>query len=187
MLLCYLYHSGMKCGVSETNLKMSLLMYSSYFVLFARFFYNTYVGSKAGKNGKSKASSAGEIILKMEKKILQQTDEITKGPSDKQAFAQEIKNIKNCEYSQPQADNESKEEIEKSNQEHSGKSINENEAKEAEENISNKQIDRGDSSNKGTQQKDNSEVKTFDKETNEGSLDDRKVNDNINATTTRQK
>ena len=186
MLLCYLYNSGMKCGVSETNLKMSLLMYSSYFVLFARFFYNTYVGSKAGKNGKSKASSAGEIILKMEKKILQQTDEITKGSSDK-AFAQEIKNIKNCEYSQPQADNESKEEIEKSNQEHFGKNTNEDEAKEDAKNISNKQIERGDSSNKGTQQNDNLEVKTFDKETNEGSLDDRKVNDNINATTTRQK
>jgi len=33
---------GVECGVSNTNLKMSLLMYTSYFVLFARFFYNTY-------------------------------------------------------------------------------------------------------------------------------------------------
>ena len=41
----------MKCGVSETNLKLSLLMYSSYFVLFARFFYNTYMAHRqqAGK------------------------------------------------------------------------------------------------------------------------------------------
>ena len=28
--------SGMQCGVSDTNLKLSLLMYCSYFVLFAR-------------------------------------------------------------------------------------------------------------------------------------------------------
>eukprot|EP00092_Neocalanus_flemingeri_P003708 GFUD01003984.1.p1 GENE.GFUD01003984.1~~GFUD01003984.1.p1 ORF type:complete len:405 (-),score=105.45 GFUD01003984.1:141-1355(-) len=33
---------GVKCGVSDTNLQLSLLMYTSYFVLFARFFYNTY-------------------------------------------------------------------------------------------------------------------------------------------------
>ena len=187
MLLCYLLHSGMKCGVSETNLKMSLLMYSSYFVLFARFFYNTYVGSKAGKNGKSKTSSAGEMILKMEKKILQQTDEIAKASSDK-AFTQEIENIKNCEYShsQPQADNELKEEIGKSNQGHFGKNTNEDEAKEATENITNKQLETQ-GNNKETQQNDDLEVKSFDKETNEECLDDRKVNDNINATTTRQK
>eukprot|EP00090_Calanus_glacialis_P038347 TRINITY_DN6694_c0_g1_i1.p1 TRINITY_DN6694_c0_g1~~TRINITY_DN6694_c0_g1_i1.p1 ORF type:complete len:316 (-),score=18.19 TRINITY_DN6694_c0_g1_i1:471-1418(-) len=34
--------NGMQCGVSDTNLKLSLLMYTSYFVLFARFFYNAY-------------------------------------------------------------------------------------------------------------------------------------------------
>merc|ERR1711953_1445704 len=33
---------GMSCGVSETNLRLSLLMYSSYFILFARFFYSAY-------------------------------------------------------------------------------------------------------------------------------------------------
>jgi len=33
---------GVQCGVSDTNLQLSLLMYTSYFVLFARFFYNTY-------------------------------------------------------------------------------------------------------------------------------------------------
>jgi len=41
---------GMKCGVSETNLKLSLLMYSSYFVLFARFFYNTYMQAHGSKS-----------------------------------------------------------------------------------------------------------------------------------------
>ena len=34
--------AGMSCGVSETNLRLSLLMYSSYFILFARFFYSAY-------------------------------------------------------------------------------------------------------------------------------------------------
>lgn len=34
--------SGRECGVSDTNLLYSSLMYSSYFVLFARFFYKAY-------------------------------------------------------------------------------------------------------------------------------------------------
>ena len=52
MILCHTCVLGMKCGVSETNLKLSLLMYSSYFVLFARFFYNTYMQHRlqAGKS-----------------------------------------------------------------------------------------------------------------------------------------
>ena len=41
--------SGMSCGVSETNLRLSLLMYSSYFILFARFFYNAYFAQSQRK------------------------------------------------------------------------------------------------------------------------------------------
>ena len=41
--------SGMSCGVSETNLRLSLLMYSSYFILFARFFYNAYFAQSERK------------------------------------------------------------------------------------------------------------------------------------------
>lgn len=41
--------NGMECGVSDTNLKLSLIMYTSYFVLFARFFYHTYVHKKGKK------------------------------------------------------------------------------------------------------------------------------------------
>jgi len=41
--------NGMQCGVSDTNLKLSLLMYCSYFVLFARFFYNAYVSKSERK------------------------------------------------------------------------------------------------------------------------------------------
>jgi len=46
---------GVECGVSNTNLKMSLLMYTSYFVLFARFFYNSYFRKReAGKKEEDK-------------------------------------------------------------------------------------------------------------------------------------
>ena len=41
--------AGMWCGVSETNLVFSLLMYSSYAVLFARFFYTAYLGQTKHK------------------------------------------------------------------------------------------------------------------------------------------
>ena len=41
--------SGMSCGVSETNLRLSLLMYSSYFILFARFFYDAYFAQSQRK------------------------------------------------------------------------------------------------------------------------------------------
>lgn len=34
---------GLECQVSDNNIKLSLLMYISYFVLFARFFYNAYL------------------------------------------------------------------------------------------------------------------------------------------------
>jgi hypothetical protein len=48
--------NGMQCGVSDTNLKLSLLMYTSYFVLFARFFYNAYFNkSQKAESGSSKA------------------------------------------------------------------------------------------------------------------------------------
>ena len=37
---------GLECHVSDNNIKLSLLMYCSYFVLFARFFYNAYLKPK---------------------------------------------------------------------------------------------------------------------------------------------
>lgn len=43
--------------MSDTNLKLSLLMYCSYFVLFARFFYNAYFQNKKfDRNGASKVA-----------------------------------------------------------------------------------------------------------------------------------
>ena len=56
----------MKCGVSETNLKLSLLMYSSYFVLFARFFYNTYMQHRL-QAGKSEMITQQKYLLQNEK------------------------------------------------------------------------------------------------------------------------
>jgi len=54
--LAYRYKTeGRECRVSDTNLKLSLLMYISYFVLFARFFYNAYFqDKKVDRNGASK-------------------------------------------------------------------------------------------------------------------------------------
>uniref|UniRef100_T1JIU5 Elongation of very long chain fatty acids protein n=1 Tax=Strigamia maritima TaxID=126957 RepID=T1JIU5_STRMM len=37
---------GDKCGTNFENIKISLLMYASYFVLFANFFYNSYMKSQ---------------------------------------------------------------------------------------------------------------------------------------------
>jgi len=49
--------NGMQCGVSDTNLKLSLLMYTSYFVLFARFFYNAYVSKGSTEKALSKSEN----------------------------------------------------------------------------------------------------------------------------------
>merc|ERR1712080_75321 len=46
--------SGRECSVSDSNLMYSSLMYTSYFVLFARFFYNAYL---CKSERKAKASS----------------------------------------------------------------------------------------------------------------------------------
>jgi hypothetical protein len=38
--------NGLACDVSDRNIQMSLIMYTSYFVLFARFFYKAYLSPK---------------------------------------------------------------------------------------------------------------------------------------------
>ncbi|CAH2992383.1 unnamed protein product [Chilo suppressalis] len=40
------------CHISNINLKLSMAMYFSYFVLFAQFFYKAYLSSKPGKKAK---------------------------------------------------------------------------------------------------------------------------------------
>lgn len=44
------------CNISPTNIKLSIAMYASYFILFARFFYKTYLSSNARKGKKSRSA-----------------------------------------------------------------------------------------------------------------------------------
>ncbi len=48
--------SGLECHVSDQNIKLSLLMYASYFVLFGRFFYNAYLRNDKGDHHAKKAN-----------------------------------------------------------------------------------------------------------------------------------
>ncbi len=52
---------GDMCQVTDENLKVSLVMYGTYFLLFAQFFIGSYI-SKAKRNQKSKE----EVIKKLE-------------------------------------------------------------------------------------------------------------------------
>jgi len=45
---------GEACDVSDQNIQLSLIMYGSYFVLFARFFYQAYLRKPFGVKSKSK-------------------------------------------------------------------------------------------------------------------------------------
>lgn len=40
------------CHISQINIKLSMAMYFSYFVLFAQFFYKAYLAPKTGKKAK---------------------------------------------------------------------------------------------------------------------------------------
>lgn len=44
------------CNISSRNIKLSIAMYASYFILFARFFYKTYLSSNARKGKKSRSA-----------------------------------------------------------------------------------------------------------------------------------
>lgn len=49
----YLESGQAECHISRVNIKLSLMMYFSYFVLFARFFHKAYIGGKnSSKSGK---------------------------------------------------------------------------------------------------------------------------------------
>lgn len=48
----YLENGQVDCHISRVNIKLSLMMYFSYFVLFARFFHKAYLGSSRSKTGK---------------------------------------------------------------------------------------------------------------------------------------
>lgn len=63
-----LKQNGEECNVSEQNIKLSLLMYFSYFVLFARFFYKAYVDHRGPRKtiGATPASSTSSATKKIQ-------------------------------------------------------------------------------------------------------------------------
>ena len=52
-------NSGGECGVSYLMINLALIMYFSYFALFANFFYNSYIARKP-------RSAAGGALKKIE-------------------------------------------------------------------------------------------------------------------------
>jgi len=53
--------NGLPCHVSDENIKASLLMYASYFVLFCKFFYDTYMSKM--KNARSASALVPETKI----------------------------------------------------------------------------------------------------------------------------
>lgn len=51
---------GVPCKIPEATAKFALVMYGSYFVLFARFFFNSYFGKRDTKGYKSTVNGIGE-------------------------------------------------------------------------------------------------------------------------------
>jgi len=58
-----LKQDGLECNVSDRNIKLSFLMYTSYFVLFGHFFYDKYIAPK--KTNKDKNAGNGTVITDM--------------------------------------------------------------------------------------------------------------------------
>lgn len=55
----YLQQAGHSaCNISPMNIRLSITMYFSYFVLFARFFYKAYLSDNARKGKKSQHSES---------------------------------------------------------------------------------------------------------------------------------
>lgn len=59
-----LLQSGAECHISEMNVKLSMAMYFSYFVLFARFFYKAYLSGDKNRKQRSPPVTAEYPLLK---------------------------------------------------------------------------------------------------------------------------
>lgn len=57
------------CHISPINIKLSLAMYFSYFVLFARFFYTTYLSASARKGKYEKLQKKSQILTNGAEKV----------------------------------------------------------------------------------------------------------------------
>lgn len=60
----YLHKDGVQCSVTDNNLKASFAMYFSYFLLFAKFFYDTYVNPPRRSPKPMQNGSASNVIAK---------------------------------------------------------------------------------------------------------------------------
>uniref|UniRef100_A0A1A9ZDX4 Elongation of very long chain fatty acids protein n=1 Tax=Glossina pallidipes TaxID=7398 RepID=A0A1A9ZDX4_GLOPL len=58
-------HGPQSCNISQTNINLSIAMYFSYFVLFARFFYKTYLSPDGNKIRRMAASLAAQNTAKL--------------------------------------------------------------------------------------------------------------------------
>jgi len=61
---------GLECHVSDRNIKLSFLMYTSYFVLFGHFFYHAYVVKSDDQGIKEKVRQDGVTIISANDTIL---------------------------------------------------------------------------------------------------------------------
>lgn len=68
----FLQTAGNTCNISPMNIKLSIAMYFSYFVLFARFFYKTYLTTDARKGKQNGVTtSTTSMAADMSSPILQ--------------------------------------------------------------------------------------------------------------------
>lgn len=61
--------AGQKCQISEGTAKLALTMYGSYFILFARFFVNSYFRSSGKSRGQIRDATCRDeaVIASMSK------------------------------------------------------------------------------------------------------------------------
>ena len=65
------FQNGLPCHVSDENIKASLLMYASYFVLFCKFFFDSYMSKRRDARAARLAASApGEWTGKCQRRVI---------------------------------------------------------------------------------------------------------------------
>lgn len=65
---------GLECHVSDRNIKLSFLMYTSYFVLFGHFFYHAYIVKNVDQGIKEKVLQDGVTIISAHDAILKSSN-----------------------------------------------------------------------------------------------------------------
>lgn len=60
-LVTYYIQSGVECAVDRENLKWGIIMYSSYFALFLKFFIERYLFKSASKSSPKAAPSKKKL------------------------------------------------------------------------------------------------------------------------------